>query len=126
MKEFRDCLNPDDACYQAVCKTDITPTKFHYGGFLDDPSVYDITIQNLASEPLLDAVLGEGSGVKKTTIKPVFAFSLYMDLELTSGRVIANPLAAPDAHAPDVSLKRNRRGRRPWRVTPFAEPFWAR
>ena len=65
LKEFRDCLNPDDACYQAVCKTDMTPTKFHYGGFLEDPSVYDITIQNLASEPLLNAVLGEGSGVKK-------------------------------------------------------------
>ena len=63
---------------------------------------------------------------EEKVIKPVFAYSVDIDLELTSGRVIANPLAAPDAHAPDVSLNRNGRRRRPWRVDPVRRALWAR
>jgi hypothetical protein len=130
LKEFRDCLNPELACYQAVCKTDTIPAKFHSGGCVD-PSGYRITIQDFASEPLLSYVLGAGGpGVR--TITPVFAYWLDIDLELTAGRVIANPLAADYSHRPDVSLKRTRpdtggsQQPRKRRVARFTEPFWAR
>jgi hypothetical protein len=126
LKEFRDCLNPELACYQAVCKTDTLPAKFH-GGALVDPSGYRITIGNLASEPVLGHVLGEGGAVDKI-YTPVFAYELDLDLELTAGRVIANPLAADYPHAPETSLRSTKpeAGARPSkrRVAPFTEPHW--
>jgi hypothetical protein len=128
LKEFRDSANPKQACYQAVCKTDTIPATFHGGGCID-PTEYEITIQDLASEPLLSLVLGgKGSGGsgRRTTVTPQFAYWLDLDLELTAGRVIANPLAAHYPYSPDVSLKTTMPQKRGRRVSPFAEPFWER
>jgi len=125
LKEFRDCQNPKQACYQAVCKTDTVPAKFHGGGRILDPTEYEIAIQDLASEPLLSLVLG-GGGRGRMTTTPHFAYWLDLDLELTAGRVIANPLAAHYSYSPDVSLKTTRPKTRQRRVSPFAEPFWER
>jgi Acetoacetate decarboxylase (ADC) len=105
LKQFRDCASPDKACYQAVCKTDTVPGKFRGGGRLD-PSDYDITIQNLASEPLFGYVNGPGAKGSQKTTPPVFAYWLDLDFELTNGRVIANPLEA--AYVPDLSVGRTR------------------
>jgi len=127
LKEFRDSQDPERACYQAVCKTDTIPAKFHGGGRLLNPFDYRIAIADLPSEPLLRSVLGMDPAYHGT-ITPKFAYWLDLDLELTAGRVIANPLAAD--YAPDVSPRRTRLpGRqqpRKRRMTRFAEPFWAR
>ena len=123
LKEFRDCLNPEDACYQAVCKTDTLPAKFN-GGAIVDPGGYRITIFDSASEPVLSEVIGDPQP------RTVFAYWLDIDLELTSGRVIANPLAADYPHASDTSLRSTQREGTPQparrRVAPFTEPFWSR
>jgi hypothetical protein len=101
LKQFRDCANPQVACYQAVCKTDTVPGKYHGGGCLD-PSAYRITIQNLASEPLLNYITGSGPADPPATMTPVFAYWLDLDFELTNGRVIANPFER--GYVPDVSV----------------------
>jgi hypothetical protein len=100
------------------------PATFHGGGCID-PTGYEITIQDLASEPLLSLVLG-GGGSGRMTLTPKFAYWLNLDLELTAGRVIANPLAAHYPYSPDVSLKKRTPAKRQRRVSPFAEPFWER
>jgi hypothetical protein len=125
LKEFRDSGNPKQACYQAVCKTDTIPATFHGGGCVD-PTEYEITIQDLASEPLLSDVLGGGGSGRRMTLIPQFAYWLDLDLELTAGRVIANPLAAHYPYSPDVSLKTTMPKKRERRVSSFAEPFWER
>lgn len=128
LKEFRDCVNPELACYQAVCKTDTLPAKFN-GGATVDPDGYQITIADSVSEPLLSGVIG-GRNQGGLTLTPAFAYWLDIDLELTAGRVIANPLAADYPHAPDTSLRSTRRegGAQPSRrrVARFTEPFWSR
>jgi hypothetical protein len=101
LKEFRDSLNPEAACYQAVCKTDTIPARFHGGGCVDLPEEYRITIANIASEPLREYF--KKSGLYRNEVKPEFAYVLNLDLDLTAGRVIANPMAM-DASL-DVSLK---------------------
>jgi hypothetical protein len=101
LKQFRDCANPEVPCYQAVCKTDTVPGKYHGGGCLD-PSDYRITIQNLASEPLLNYITGSAPTDPPETMTPVFAYWLDLDFELTNGRVIANPFE--DDYVPDVSV----------------------
>jgi hypothetical protein len=101
LKEFRDSLNPAAACYQAVCKTDTIPAKFRGGGCVDLPEGYRITIANVASEPLREYF--KKSGLYRNEVKPAFAYVLNLDLDLTAGRVIANPMAM-DASL-DVSLK---------------------
>ena len=125
LKEFRDCVDPRVPCCQAICKTDTLPVKFN-GGAIIDPSDYRITIENFVSEPLLGGVLG--GNPRRGPLTPLFAYSVDMDLELTVGRVIANPLAADYPHAPDTSLKRTppAPGGQPARrrVARFTEPFW--
>jgi hypothetical protein len=127
LKEFRDSQCPTDACYQAVCKTDTIPATFHGGGCVEDPeNHYDISIANVASEPLR-TILKE-SGLYGSVVQPKFAYVLNLNLELTAGRVIANPMAI-DA-PPDVSVKRATVKReRPLpvrRVPSSAEPHWRR
>jgi hypothetical protein len=100
LKQFRDCADPTRACYQAVCKTDTLPGRFHGGGSLDE-SRYRITIQNLESEPLVNYLGGGKSQGNERTIEPRFAFFADLDFELTNGRVIANPYAVE--YVPDVS-----------------------
>jgi hypothetical protein len=55
----------------------------------------------VASEPLRSIL--KKSGLYRNEVIPQFAYVLNLDLELTAGRVIANPMAI-DA-SPDVSLK---------------------
>jgi hypothetical protein len=107
LKQFRDCAKPEYACYQAVCKTDTVPGRFRGAGCLD-PSGYTITIENHASEPLLGLINGSRAPGPPAIISPIFAFWLDVDLELTSGSVIANPLEAE--YAPDISGGRTPRG----------------
>ena len=101
LKQFRDCADPKSACYQAVCKTDTVPGQFHSGGCVD-PSGYTVTVQNLESEPLLRYIAGDRKASGGETTFPVaFAYWADLDVELTNGRVIANPYEAP--YVPDVS-----------------------
>jgi Acetoacetate decarboxylase (ADC) len=88
LKQFRDCAQPKTACYQAVCKTDTVPGRFR-GGARIDPSDYRITIGDLASEQWLTYLdRTAGAGAKELT--PDFAYWMDLDIELTTGRVIAN------------------------------------
>jgi hypothetical protein len=123
LKEFRDSANPSQVCHQSVCKTDTLPAKFHSGGRVDHEG-YKIWVEDLASEPLLRDILGRTSPQMDAS----FAYILDIDLELSIGRVIANPLAADYSYSPDVSLKSTRpeTGGRKRRVVRSAEPFWAR
>jgi hypothetical protein len=91
LKQFRASENPEQVCYQAVCKTDTVPAIFR-GGEQLDPSEYAIQVQALESEGLVE-YLDESCGIDP--IQPVFAYWLDMDFELTAGRVIANPLRRP-------------------------------
>ena len=90
LKQFRDCARPMTACYQAVCKTDTVPGRFR-GGARIDPRDYRITISDFASEPLL-TYLGRDSQDARGPITPDFAYWMDLDIELTTGRVIANAL----------------------------------
>jgi acetoacetate decarboxylase len=111
LKQFRDCADPNQACYKAVCKTDGIPGKFRGGGCLD-ASDYRISVHDHASERLLRYLKGEDAKDLQAPIEAKFAFWLDLDFELTNGRVIANPLEA--AYAPDVSVGRTQRdARRP-------------
>jgi acetoacetate decarboxylase len=101
LKEFRDSLNPAAACYQAVCKTDTIPAQFKGGGCVDDPGKYKIRIADVASEPLRTYL--KESGLYREDAPAEFAYVLNLDLELTAGRVIANPMALDGS--PDVSLR---------------------
>lgn len=100
LKQFRDCTDPALACYQAVCKTDTIPGKFRGGGRVE-ASGYHVTIQNHTSEQLLRYLKGSGATRESETMDVVFAYFVELDLELTNGRVIANPFEAP--YVPDVS-----------------------
>jgi hypothetical protein len=142
LKEFRDCEKPEVACYQAVCKTDTIPAKFHGGGCVE-ASQYRIEIANIASEPLR-SYLEPLRQAHPDGIEPKMAYVLNVDLELTTGRIIANPLASayaiPDTSLPrttaratrfDAGLGRQRRAderEQPAdrRVPSFAEPYWRR
>jgi Acetoacetate decarboxylase (ADC) len=104
LKQFRDCANPKAACYQAVCKTDTVPGRFHGGASLD-PSGYRITIHRLDSDPLFSYIFGD-SRASTGTITPVFAYCANLDIELTNGRVIANPYEKP--YVPDISTRATR------------------
>jgi hypothetical protein len=101
LKQFRDCAAPGDACYQAICKTDLVPGNFHGGGSVD-PSKYCITIQNHASEPLLACIKGSAFSEPAAKIPVRFAYWLDLDLQLTNGRVIANRFEDPN-YVPDLS-----------------------
>jgi len=90
LKQFRDCVRPTTACYQAICKTDTVPGRFR-GGARIDPHGYQITISDCKSEPILE-YLGELSLHPKGPITPDFAYWMDLDIELTTGRVIANAL----------------------------------
>lgn len=102
LKQFRDSTVPRLPCYQAVCKTDTVPGKFR-GGARVDRHAYTITIGNFASERLLkylDLKVADG----KRGIKPDFAYWMDLDVELTTGRVIANSFetgSVPDRTNPD-------------------------
>ena len=110
LKQFRDCADPKIACYQAVCKTDTVPGRFHGGGAVD-PSHYTIRIPRLASEPLL-SYIGQGDArALEEQITPAFAYWAELDVELTNGRVIANPYEID--YVPDVSCTRDRENRTP-------------
>jgi hypothetical protein len=100
LKEFRDCADPTKACYQAVCKTDTVPGRFHGGGRLD-PSGYEINIRAFPSEPLLEYLGVPAAAGDEVKIKPRFAYFADLDVELTNGRVIANPCEVN--YVPDVS-----------------------
>ena len=88
LKQFRDSALPTTPCYQAVCKTDTVPGKFR-GGARVQPDAYRITIENSASERLLD-YLGKTAEDGRRGIKPNFVYWMDLDVELTTGRVIAN------------------------------------
>jgi len=89
LKQFRDCAQPMTACYQAVCKTDTMPGRFRGGARIDHRD-YRIAISNFASERLLE-LLGRDSEPAQP-ITPDFAYWMDLDIELTTGRVIANAL----------------------------------
>lgn len=104
LKEFRDCETPGEACYQAICKTDTFPAKFHSGGRIKNPKEYTITIANSGSEPIIEYLTGNPPSSRNYTELPTpsFAYVLNIDFELVRGKVIANPLANP--FIPDTSM----------------------
>ena len=87
LKQFRDCADPAVPCYQAICKTDTVPGKFR-GGARVSHEGYRITIENNESERLLE-YLGLPTN-SRSEITPAFAYWMDLDVELTTGRVIAN------------------------------------
>jgi hypothetical protein len=101
LKQFRDCENPNHACYQAVCKTDTVPGRFYSGGCFV-PSDYEIEIKIHESDPLFEYV----DDPTQAVITPKFAYWLDLDFELTNGRIIANPLQGNYAPNLSISLER--------------------
>ena len=74
-------------------------------GHSSNPSGYTIVLADHASEPLLDYFERITGGGRPIEIKPTFAYWVDLDLELTTGRVIANPLEAdvPVSREPDTA-----------------------
>lgn len=93
LKEFRDCVDPHEACYKAICRTDTVPGVFQSGGRLDE-SRYEIEVPPHASEPLF-SLLGGGDARAPLRVQPAFVYMLDLDFTLSRGRVMANALAAP-------------------------------
>ena len=127
LKEFRDSFDPAAACYQAVCKTDTIPAQFKGGGCVDDPEKYKIRIADVASEPLRNYL--KESGLYREEVPAEFAYVLNLDLELTAGRVIANPMALDaslDVSLRSTAVKERRDEPRVRRVATSSEPFWRR
>lgn len=93
LKEFRDCVEPREACYKAICRTDTVPGVFQSGGRLDE-SRYEIEVQPHASEPLF-SLLGGGEDRAPLKVPAEFVYMLDLDFTLSRGRVMANALAAP-------------------------------
>lgn len=93
LKQFRDCADPHQACYQAVCRTDTIPGAFVSGGRLN-PADYTIEVHGHASEPLV-TFLGGGQTGGSLSLPVKFAYCLELNFELTRGRVLANAFEAP-------------------------------
>jgi len=110
LKQFRDCEHPANACYQAVCKVDTVPGRFR-GGARVNAKEYRIKISDLESERL-NEYLGKSSDEWQNGVTPDFAYWMDLDAELTTGRVIANPLERgfmPDRSRANTLERRNRR-----------------
>lgn len=79
LKQFRDIVNPLDACYQAVVEADAQVDRFT-GWLL--PGKYLLTVEDLAGVPL-DHDLG-----LRGAQEPVFSYWLNLDMTLDNGKII--------------------------------------
>jgi hypothetical protein len=79
LKQFRDIVNPDNACYQAVVEADARIDRF--SGWLL-PGRYRLRVNDLDGVPL-SADLGLTG-----TQEPLFSYWLNVDMTLGNGKVI--------------------------------------
>jgi len=81
LKQFRDAVEPDKACYQAIVATDTKLTGFHGGRLLT--GTYTATIPNYASHPIR-----RDCGFASETVTASLAFYVNIDFRLATGRVL--------------------------------------
>lgn len=79
LKQFRDAVEPDRACYQKIIEARTRRLKFHDFGFLGE---YTVTIKDLASEPLRTDL-----GLRAGPITPIASIRLDDDFEMMTGTV---------------------------------------
>ncbi len=79
LKQFRDIVNPEDACYQAVVEADARVDRFT-GWLL--PGRYSLRVNKLAGVPLADDLGLVG------TQEPLFQYWLNLDMTLNNGKII--------------------------------------
>jgi hypothetical protein len=78
LKQFRDVSNGALACYQSIVEADATVTRFGGGGLL--PGQYQMTIQPLASHPIVTDL-----GLSGQQLQSSFAFRVNYDFTMNEG-----------------------------------------
>jgi hypothetical protein len=79
LKQFRDIVNPENACYQAVVEADARVDRFT-GWLL--PGKYSVRFNQLDGVPLADDLSLTG------TQEPLFQYWMNLDMTLNNGKVI--------------------------------------
>jgi hypothetical protein len=80
LKQFRDIVHPDNACYQAVVEANARVDSFNGGWLL--PGRYQLTVVDLAGVPLADDLGLSG------TQESVFSYWLNINMTLDNGKII--------------------------------------
>lgn len=89
LKQFRDSLDPTQACYQAVCDSPVEVTKFGHLSFLD-ASDYSLQITTADSHRIAQDFLGVTPSGPVTSLPIEWAVRTDgVDFEALPGRVIA-------------------------------------
>jgi hypothetical protein len=78
LKQFRDVVNTQQACYQAIIEAPLMVQTFRQGGFLSGKSV--MNINRLDSHPLADAL-----GLRLENGEQLSALGLWMKLDFMVG-----------------------------------------
>ena len=81
LKEFRDVVNFDQACYQAIVELDCSVTQFDGGGFLPDD--FTLYIEDAASHPIRQQF-----GIPDGPIKPILGFWAEFGFLVNPGRIL--------------------------------------
>ena len=77
LKQFRDCVDPTAACYQAIIEANATVTGFNAFQFL--PTAWNLTLQQYASAAILDD-LALAAGPTELDVGFWVDYSFSMDL----------------------------------------------
>ncbi len=78
LKQFRDVVHPEQACYQAMIEAPATLERFHRGGLL--PGDFAVTIHPYQSHPI-HADLGLASGI----LRPLLSYWVEFDFSIGQG-----------------------------------------
>lgn len=81
LKQFRDCVDPTTACYQAVVEAPAHLDKFH-GGWFTHP--HDIEIADAASHPIV-----RECGLSGSSLRSELGFWCKIDFTMQVGQIIA-------------------------------------
>lgn len=113
LKQFRDAVHPEDACYQALIRSRMGVGRFNGGGLMGgtaylqgDPSGgYRIKIYDYASQPMVGSFGLEvedhvsAGGIAFDVLRPVCPFWIGMDLRYGRGKPICWRASSSSWHA---------------------------
>ena len=81
LKQFRDTVDPERACYQSVVEANAKVTAFRAGGPLPGP--FEVKLERLDSHPIVSEL-----GLPGHTIEPVFASWVDFDFDVDTGEPV--------------------------------------